>query len=146
MFQFLKNLSIFALFLTIAIVSLVFAQDSTSSTPGIIEIQFFDLLSQIITQVPGLQNFAGWLAGIVYAAILGIVYRTILEILKKIPTKWGKNGPNLVWKFATIFFGPSIMYYNSIANSKDPSELDQIQRKIIESVELHFEKHNVLKK
>ncbi|MBN1604627.1 MAG: hypothetical protein JW915_23665 [Chitinispirillaceae bacterium] len=140
MFSFFKSVSVAVLFIILSLSCFVFAQDTNSV--GILQSEYYKILKDI----PFLRDLSGDIAGVIYFLLIGFVYRATQEILKKLPTRWGVRGPNVFWKIAVRFFGKSIIYYNTLVKSFDPAERDAIRSKIIEDVNSHFEKHNVLKK
>lgn len=134
MFNFFKSLAIAVFFFTLAIVSYTFAQDTTHT--GVLESVFFEQCAKN----PLMSN----LAVLIYSLFVGFSYRGIQEILKKVPTSWGPNGPKAIWTIAALIFGKSILFYNAKPDvTLNGTQKMIAEQRLLEDLQKHIENHGV---
>lgn len=77
-------------------------------------------------------------ASVLYAAIVWALVRFTQWLLKKVPTKWGPFGPSVLWKFLSIMFGKSVLFY------KGRTTDENLKAKVLlrEEFKEHLRKHD----
>ena len=123
------------LFLVAALCMAVFAGDTTDSSMDSLQ-TVLNLVGDIIKT----SSIASIKMKIVFMIVGMVIYRLLKEILKKMPVKWGINGPSKWWKFLALLFEQSILYYNvKLIGKESAFEKSVIKHKTID----YFQKHNL---